>query len=271
MCGIAGILTAAPQGGAQAQIEAMTLAVRHRGPDAGAVFVDDEAGVALGHRQLAILDLSERGAQPMHSERGRYVLTFNGEIYNHLTLRRDLEESGPVRWRGTSDTETLLAAGAVDVKEAAIAAPGDGLLAERESVHRLGLAARDGIKITTLVRSDAGHEAAVGRDRESAGVDAFRAEGSRLSSRDILHVEAHAVVALVAGEDELFAIGKPPGPVVIDVILGQLAGYAAPVGISTNWAGVAARLPMAHFSSGESATAPPAPSSTAGDPSVLRM
>ena len=97
MCGIAGILTAAPQGGAQAQIEAMTLAVRHRGPDAGAVFVDDEAGVALGHRRLAILDLSERGAQPMHSERGRYVLTFNGEIYNHLTLRRELEESGPVR------------------------------------------------------------------------------------------------------------------------------------------------------------------------------
>jgi asparagine synthase (glutamine-hydrolysing) len=109
MCGIAGILMAAPQAGAQAPIEAMTLAVRHRGPDAGAVFVDDEAGVALGHRRLAILDLSERGAQPMHSERGRYVLTFNGEIYNHLTLRRELEESGPVRWRGTSDTETLLA------------------------------------------------------------------------------------------------------------------------------------------------------------------
>ena len=109
MCGIAGILTAAPQGGAQAPIEAMTLAVRHRGPDAGAVFVDDEAGVALGHRRLAILDLSERGAQPMHSERGRYVLIFNGEIYNHLTLRRELEESGAVRWRGTSDTETLLA------------------------------------------------------------------------------------------------------------------------------------------------------------------
>jgi asparagine synthase (glutamine-hydrolysing) len=109
MCGIAGILTAAPQGGAQAPIEAMTLAVRHRGPDAGEVFVDDEAGVALGHRRLAILDLSERGAQPMHSERGRYVLTFNGEIYNHLTLRSELEETGRVRWRGTSDTETLLA------------------------------------------------------------------------------------------------------------------------------------------------------------------
>ena len=109
MCGIAGILTAAPEAGVQASIEAMTLAVRHRGPDAGAVFVDDEAGVALGHRRLAIIDLSERGAQPMHSERGRYVLTFNGEIDHHLALRWELDERGPVRWCGTSDTETLLA------------------------------------------------------------------------------------------------------------------------------------------------------------------
>src|SRR5271169_4200290 len=109
MCGIAGILTAAPQGGAQAPIEAMTLTLRHRGPDAGAVFVDNEAGVALGHRRLAILDLSERGGQPMHSACGRYVLVFNGEIYNHLSLRQELQERGPVSWRGTSDTETLLA------------------------------------------------------------------------------------------------------------------------------------------------------------------
>jgi asparagine synthase (glutamine-hydrolysing) len=109
MCGIAGILTASPRGGARETIAAMTLTLRHRGPDAGAVFVDDEAGVALGHRRLAILDLSERGAQPMHSACGRYVLTFNGEIYNHLALRQELQASGPVSWRGTSDTETLLA------------------------------------------------------------------------------------------------------------------------------------------------------------------
>src|SRR5271170_2165733 len=109
MCGLSGILMASTRGDLHSRIDVMTLALRHRGPDAGAIFVDDEAGVALGHRRLAIIDLSERGAQPMHSERGRYVLTFNGEIYNHLTLRRELEESGPVRWRGTSDTETLLA------------------------------------------------------------------------------------------------------------------------------------------------------------------
>ena len=109
MCGIAGTLTASPQGGARETIEAMTLTLRHRGPDAGAVFVDDEAGVALGHRRLSILDLSERGAQPMHSACGRFVLALNGEIYNHLALRRELQASGPASWRGTSDTETLLA------------------------------------------------------------------------------------------------------------------------------------------------------------------
>jgi asparagine synthase (glutamine-hydrolysing) len=86
----------------------MTLALRHRGPDAGGIFVDNPAGVALGHRRLAIIDLSERGAQPMHSACGRYVIVFNGEIYNHLALRKQLETRGAVAWRGTSDTETLL-------------------------------------------------------------------------------------------------------------------------------------------------------------------
>jgi asparagine synthase (glutamine-hydrolysing) len=109
MCGIAGLLTTSPRGSAREAIAAMTFTLRHRGPDAGAVFVDDEAGVALGHRRLAIVDLSERGAQPMHSVCGRYVLTFNGEIYNHLALRQELQASGPASWRGTSDTETLLA------------------------------------------------------------------------------------------------------------------------------------------------------------------
>lgn len=109
MCGIVGILTASPCGGARASIETMTVSLRHRGPDAGGVFVDDEAGVALGHRRLAILDLSERGAQPMHSACGRYVIVFNGEIYNHMALRQELQASGSVSWRGTSDTETLLA------------------------------------------------------------------------------------------------------------------------------------------------------------------
>lgn len=109
MCGLAGTLTISPRRDLYAQITAMTSALVHRGPDSGAVFVDHEAGVALGHRRLAIVELSERGEQPMHSDCGRYVIVFNGEIYNHLALRRELGARREMRWRGTSDTETLLA------------------------------------------------------------------------------------------------------------------------------------------------------------------
>jgi asparagine synthase (glutamine-hydrolysing) len=110
MCGISGFLSPEWPGRGRAIIDNMTIFLRHRGPDAGGVFTDAEAGVALGHRRLAILDLSERGAQPMHSGCGGYVITFNGEIYNHLALRQELEQAAPIAWRGTSDTETLLEA-----------------------------------------------------------------------------------------------------------------------------------------------------------------
>ena len=88
----------------------MALAIRYRGPDDAGAWVDAEAGIALGHRRLSIIDLSPAGHQPMLSSCGRFVLAFNGEIYNHLVLRSELEKSGvsPV-WRGHSDTETLLA------------------------------------------------------------------------------------------------------------------------------------------------------------------
>jgi asparagine synthase (glutamine-hydrolysing) len=93
----------------------------HRGPDGSGVWADDAAGVALAHRRLSILELSPAGHQPMVSATGRYVLTFNGEIYNHLELRRALEEEGVSRpWRGRSDTETLLAACEAWTPEAAL-------------------------------------------------------------------------------------------------------------------------------------------------------
>jgi len=79
----------------------------HRGPDDSGVWTDESAGIALGHRRLAILDLSAAGHQPMVSASGRHVIVFNGEIYNHLDLRKKLES---VAWRGHSDTETLLEA-----------------------------------------------------------------------------------------------------------------------------------------------------------------
>lgn len=108
MCGLAGIFVRQDLADSfAAAVGAMTEAVRHRGPDSGDVWFDGAAGVALGHRRLAILDLSPAGAQPMHSASGRYVIVFNGEIYNHLELREQLHGLG---WRGHSDTETLLAA-----------------------------------------------------------------------------------------------------------------------------------------------------------------
>jgi asparagine synthase (glutamine-hydrolysing) len=108
MCGIAGVWS---YGGGQeealrARAKAMADALRHRGPDDEGVFADGAAGVALGFRRLSIVDLSHAGAQPMVSAGGRYVLVFNGEVYNH---RRLAEELGPREYRGHSDTEVMLA------------------------------------------------------------------------------------------------------------------------------------------------------------------
>jgi asparagine synthase (glutamine-hydrolysing) len=83
--------------------------ILHRGPDDSGVWEDTSSGVALAHRRLSILDLSPAGHQPMQSANGQFVVAFNGEIYNHLDLRRDLDERYGIAWRGHSDTETLLA------------------------------------------------------------------------------------------------------------------------------------------------------------------
>jgi asparagine synthase (glutamine-hydrolysing) len=110
MCGIAGIIDAAgsPSSDIRCLAARMADTMQHRGPDAGGVWTDHN--VALSHRRLAIVDLSEAGAQPMLSACGRYAIAYNGEIYNHLDLRRDLERLGAAPdWRGHSDTETLLA------------------------------------------------------------------------------------------------------------------------------------------------------------------
>ena len=90
--------------------DAMAGALFHRGPDAGGTWLDHDHTVALGHRRLAVLDLSDAGRQPMASVSGRYMIVFNGEIYNHLAMRDALAEAGSApSWRGHSDTETLLA------------------------------------------------------------------------------------------------------------------------------------------------------------------
>jgi asparagine synthase (glutamine-hydrolysing) len=122
MCGIAGLVDwrAATANDALRSIsEAMIETVRHRGPDAGAVWVEAAGGVALGQRRLAIIDLSPGGAQPMHSADGRHVITFNGEIYNYRDIRRELEAAGR-SLRSDSDTEVLLEACALWGVQAAI-------------------------------------------------------------------------------------------------------------------------------------------------------
>ena len=112
MCGVVAVLE--PDGGLAtaelaARAERMASCVAHRGPDDAGVWIDERVGIALGHRRLAILDTSEAGHQPMSSASGRWVITYNGEIYNHLDLRTPLERAG-IRFRGSSDTETLIEA-----------------------------------------------------------------------------------------------------------------------------------------------------------------
>jgi asparagine synthase (glutamine-hydrolysing) len=111
MCGIAGLWyvgNGAGSADAELAIRCMTGALAHRGPDDEGLFHEPATGLWLGHRRLAVVDLTAEGRQPMTSSTDRYVITFNGEVYNHRHLRIELERDG-TRFRGHSDTEVLLA------------------------------------------------------------------------------------------------------------------------------------------------------------------
>jgi asparagine synthase (glutamine-hydrolysing) len=112
MCGIVGFLDpkSATLSDPREIVTRMTSTLRHRGPDHQGVWLDDARILALGHRRLSIVDLSATGYQPMLSASQRFVIAFNGEIYNHSDLRAILDAEHKVAWRGSSDTETLLAA-----------------------------------------------------------------------------------------------------------------------------------------------------------------
>jgi asparagine synthase (glutamine-hydrolysing) len=109
MCGLAGFLKSDGINNDEAAhvLRLMTDRLAHRGPDDTGYWQDNASGIAMGHRRLSIIDLSSAGHQPMVSASGRYVIVFNGEIYNHREIRQQLGKSN---WKGFSDTETILAA-----------------------------------------------------------------------------------------------------------------------------------------------------------------
>ena len=105
MCGIAGFSRYQFESGDESLLASMGQAIYHRGPDAGGTYLDD--GVGLCHRRLSILDLSAAGNQPMFSPDRRYVIVFNGEIYNFLDIRASLEAQGH-QFSTHTDTEVIL-------------------------------------------------------------------------------------------------------------------------------------------------------------------
>ena len=108
MCGLAGIIGDGPE--MPALLRQMAASIAHRGPDDEGIWWDEDCGVGFAHRRLAVVDLSPTGRQPMASNDGRYMLAYNGEIYNHLAIRGALEAERSIAWRGHSDTETLVEA-----------------------------------------------------------------------------------------------------------------------------------------------------------------
>jgi asparagine synthase (glutamine-hydrolysing) len=158
VCGLAGILAGrgAPAGVLLKQVETMAATLRHRGPDDAGSWCDEEAGIALGFRRLAILDLSPAGHQPMVSGSGRWVIAMNGEIYNFMEVRKVLDGQG-VRFRGNSDTEVLLEA--VDrwgVRRALQACAGMFGVAAWDRHQRELTLARDRLGIKPLLMGRAG-------------------------------------------------------------------------------------------------------------------
>ena len=107
MCGIAGYFSKNLDNRKKI-IQLMTDQIAYRGPDAEGLWNDNNIGINLGHRRLAIQDLSEKANQPMISSSGRYIIVFNGEIYNHKELRLKYSDEIGVVWKTESDTETLI-------------------------------------------------------------------------------------------------------------------------------------------------------------------
>jgi asparagine synthase (glutamine-hydrolysing) len=162
MCGICGIIDRRLPGQDILTVSVMQLSnrLRHRGPDDKGIWVDVASGVGLGHCRLSIRDLSPAGNQPMVSSTGRYIIVFNGEVYNSETIKAKLEGThGPLVWRGTSDTEVILEAiAAWGLKKATQLFNGMFALAVWDRVTQTISFVRDrfGVKPLYLARGSAG-------------------------------------------------------------------------------------------------------------------
>ena len=112
MCGISGFWLSQHNNSFnfEKNLKRMNNSLQHRGPDNSDIWFNENFGIGLAHTRLSIIDLSDKGKQPIVSRSGRFVLTFNGEIYNHKKLRNEVNSyrQKPFEWKGTSDTETLI-------------------------------------------------------------------------------------------------------------------------------------------------------------------
>lgn len=183
MCGIAGYWDFHSRLSAEelhAAILGMTQSLRHRGPDSGGLWIDRASGIALGHRRLAIRDLSSLGHQPMRSPDGRLVLTYNGEIYNAQELADALASRG-IRPKGTSDTEILLLSLMAFGIEATLGKLlGMFAFAVWDTQRRRLTLARDRFGVKPLYWSGAG-----GRFLFASEIDAFSQAGGWAPSMDV--------------------------------------------------------------------------------------
>ena len=109
MCGFVGYLSNSENPNKEL-VKKMANKINSRGPDSDGFWIDESAGIALGHKRLSIIDLTNAGNQPKLSKNGRYVIAFNGEIYNHQLIRSLLNKETNISWDGNSDTETLVEA-----------------------------------------------------------------------------------------------------------------------------------------------------------------
>lgn len=164
MCGIAGVVNLQGQSISPVALQGMTDAIAHRGPDGEGHWVDRNVG--LGHRRLSIIDLSPAGHQPMLSKDGRYVLTFNGMIYNHRELRAELEALG-FQFRSSSDTEVLLNSLIAWGVDALLRFNGMFAIALFDTVTRELLLARDRYGIKPLYFAQQGSMFAFGSEQKA--------------------------------------------------------------------------------------------------------